>query len=71
MTNTHLWGAAHVLAILSHLVMGIVALVTFNNTAIKALQDFSSGLPLVNAMDEASLVQGAVAVVSRVSPQLF
>lgn len=75
MTNTLLWGIAHGLATISHLLMGIVGIITFHNTAIQALEDFMSGASLgsssIRQMGDASLLQGATAVVSQVFPQLF
>lgn len=71
--NPRWWGAAHVLATIGHLVMGIVGTVTFHNTTIQAFEDFLSGSslgsPSIRQMGEASLLQGATAVVSQVSPQ--
>lgn len=74
MTTMLWWSATHGLATISHLVMGIVGIVTFHNTAIQALEDFMSGTSMVSSsvrqMGEASLLQGATAVVSQVSPQI-
>lgn len=71
--NPRWWGAAHVLSTIGHLVMGIVGTVTFHNTTIQAFEDFLSGStlgsPSIRQMGEASLLQGATAVVSQVSPQ--
>lgn len=71
MMNTVVWGAAHVLATISHFIMGIVGIITFNNTAIQALEDFWAGAALgsspVKQVGEASLLQGITAVVSEVS----
>lgn len=68
--NTIWWGVAHVLATISHFIMGIVGIITFNNTAIQALEDFWSGAALgaspVRQVGEASLLQGITAVVSQV-----
>lgn len=75
MMNTVVWGAAHVLATISHFIMGIVGIITFNNTAIQALEDFWAGAALgsspVRQVGEASLLQGITAVVSQLSPQPF
>lgn len=73
--NTIWWGVAHVLATISHFIMGIVGIITFNNTAIQALEDFWSGAALgaspVRQVGEASLLQGITAVVSQVPSQPF
>lgn len=70
-TNTLWWSIAHALATISHLLMGIVGIITFHNTAIQALEDFMSGASVgsssIRQMGDASLLQGATAVVSRVS----
>lgn len=77
MTTTLWWGTAHSLATILHLVMGVVGIVTFHNTAIQALNDFMSGATVgasvpsasIGLMGEASLLQGVIAVVSQLSPQ--
>lgn len=73
MSNTLSWGVAHGLATISHLVMGIVGIVTFHNTAIQAFEDFMSGTSVgsssIEQMGQASLLQGATAVVSQVPSQ--
>lgn len=70
-TNTLWWSIAHALATISHLLMGIVGIITFHNTAIQALEDFMSGAAVgsssIRQMGDASLLQGATAVVSQVS----
>lgn len=77
MTTTIWWGTAHALATILHLVMGVVGIVTFHNTAIQALNDFMSGATVgatapsssIGLMGEASLLQGVIAVVSELLPQ--
>lgn len=74
MKSTLWWGTAHALATILHLVMGVVGIVTFHNTAIQALNDFMSGVTVgsssIGLMSEASLLQGVIAVVSQLPPNL-